>query len=131
MKAFALAAAIVVASLTPAVASDPGTITVTENDSSVEIWPGATLKLALHVNGGVPYVWHITSTDDDQLTNESGDDPEITGGGYAGAPETVTYTFSVGEEGTTTLSAEMQPIGGGDPVKSAVITVHVKVFNAD
>jgi predicted secreted protein len=117
--------------LTPAFADDPGTITVSENDTQVEVWPGATLKLELHVNGGTPYVWHITSTDDAQLTNESGEDPEVTSGGGLGAPETITYSFHVGEEGTTTLSAEMQPIGGGDPVKSAVITVHVKIFNAE
>ena len=101
-------------------------VAVTEADDggSVEVASGDTLTLAVRTNGGIPYIWKITSNVAPQLSLEGqetvADTPGLPGGGAR-----VVFTFTAAEAGETTLTAGLMPVTGGEAARSVSITVTV------
>ncbi len=125
MKHLILGLALLLAAAAPAFADDDG-VAVTEADdgTTVDVPSGGTLTLTVGTNGGIPYAWKITSDVAPQLALVNQQTVAVTPG-RLGGPANVVFTFSAGDIGETTLTAELLPFGGGDASRSVSITVDV------
>jgi predicted secreted protein len=126
-KAMVLLAALLSSSAVPALAVSHGhTVAVTEadNGATVRVASGGKLTLTVMTNGGIPYVWKITSEVAPHLILKGHDEVPITPGLPGGAAK-VTFSFTASEPGEATLSAGLMSITGGAPARTVSVTVDV------